>query len=84
MGYFRRKIGFLSFVLLSSAVFSACSNASSVNVSEEAAVSQGAGDLAEAELNAEDDVNSAVNFNLELDQYEPKKDHYNFYFSVCF
>ena len=81
MGYFRRKIGILPFALLSAVIFSSCSNASSVNVSEEAAVSQGTGDLIEENLNAEDDVNSAVNFNLELDQYEPKKDHYNFYFT---
>ena len=30
---------------------------------------------------AEDSVHSAVNFEHQIDSYEPKKDHYNFYFT---
>ena len=30
----------------------------------------------------EKDVQGAVNFKLVLDSYQPKKDHYNFYFPV--
>ncbi len=83
----KKKILLIS-VLMTGPVFNACSNASPAvgparneaaadqDVSEQNSVSQEA-DTAETDAS----VRSAVNFEHELDSYEPQKDQYNFYFT---
>ena len=81
MGYHHKKAGVLSFILLSAVVLASCSPASSGTGQDEDTIPKESGDMIEADSRSEDAVSSAVNFDHELDQYEPKKDHYNFYFT---
>jgi ribose transport system substrate-binding protein len=64
-------------------VFTACSSASSAAGTDESVISDDPGKTAaEPETSESDDsVRSAVDFDHELDSYEPHKDHYNFYFT---
>lgn len=74
-----RKTGIVSLVLLTALVLSSCDASSSGTGDGETA--EGTGAMTESDAKTEDTVNSAVDFDHELDQYEPKKDHYNFYFT---
>ncbi len=76
-----RKTGILSFVLLAAVVLSSCSFDSSGSVFGESNISKESGDIAETGPGTDDAVSSVVDFDHELDKYEPKKDHYNFYFT---
>ena len=64
-------------------VFTACTSASSAAGTDESVISDDPGKTAaEPETSESDDsVRSAVDFDHELDSYEPHKDHYNFYFT---
>ena len=86
MRYYHKKTDMISFALLAAIVLSSCSAssapaASSGAGSSEVTVTDGSDNTIEVDPRSEDAVNSAVNFDHELDQYEPKKDHYNFYFT---
>ena len=81
MGYDHRRTGLISLVLSAAVVLSACSFASPGAGSGTDTSPEATGDMIEADTSPEDAVSSAVDFDHELDQYEPKKDHYNFYFT---
>lgn len=76
-----RKNRILSLVLLATVFLSACSFASSDTGSDENTVSIGSDDANGSASGSENLVSSAVDFDHELDNYEPKKNHYNFYFT---
>ena len=73
----------LTMVLAALLVFAACSSASPAAGADESALSGNTGKAAEgsASSQSDDSVHSAVDFDHELDSYEPHKDHYNFYFT---
>ena len=81
MGYHHKKAGILTCTLLASVVLASCSFAPSGTGPEGSPIPKETGDTVEAASGSDDAVNSAVDFDHELDQYEPKKDHYNFYFT---
>ena len=64
-------------------VFTACSSASSAAGADETVLSDAAYGTAEAagSMQSDESVRSAVDFDHELDSYEPHKDRYNFYFT---
>ncbi len=68
-------------MLLTSAVLSSCAPAPSVTGAGVNAASNGSGSETGADQGSADAVKSAVNFEHEMDNYEPQKDHYNFYFT---
>lgn len=74
-----RKTGIVSLILLTALVLSSCDASSSGTGDGETA--EGTGTMTESDAKTEDTVNSAVDFDHELDGYEPQKDHYNFYFT---
>ena len=74
-----RKTGIVSLILLTALVLSSCDASSSGTADGETA--EGTGAMTESDAKTEDTVNSAVDIDHELDQYEPKKDQYNFYFT---
>ncbi len=83
-----KKMSYLAGMLAALIIFPACSFASSEAVPDKSVLS-GSSDTAAESGGAEGtassapdaSVRSAVNFEHELDSYEPKKDHYNFYFT---
>lgn len=76
-----RKIHFLSFALAAAVFLTSCSFPSSgIGPDENSGLTE-SGDMAETGAVSGDLVSSAVDFDHELDPYEPKKDHYNFYFT---
>ena len=75
------KYGITFFVLLAAVFLSSCSMASSKIASDEGNVSTDSGGEAKTGSASTDFVSSVVDFNHELDQYKPKKDRYNFYFT---
>ena len=81
MKYSFIKNGITSFVLLAAVFLSSCSMASSRIASYEGKVSTDSEGEAKTGSASTDFVSSAVDFNHELDQYKPKKDRYNFYFT---
>ena len=76
-----RKNRILSLVLLATVFLSACSFASSDTGSDENTVSIGSDDANGSASGSENLVSSAVDFEHELDNYVPKKNRYNFYFT---
>lgn len=83
-----RKINLIFFLIAAVCVISACSSESSAAGPDEMDPSGnsetvvGSGTFEDPDSFEPDDlVNSAVDFNHKLDEYEPKKDHYNFYFT---
>lgn len=66
--------------LLAVLILSACAGSAANGLSEggDPAVAAAAEAIPERTVES---VNSAVNFDHELDDYRPKKDHYNFYFT---
>ena len=75
MHKFSKNINMIA-ALAAALCFTACASSPSAEVSGENASSADP----QSEVIAET-VNSAVNFEHELDSYVPKKDHYNFYFT---
>lgn len=80
MWSFRRKNLILSFALLMSVFLTSCSVNSKGTGPGDSADSAESGNSAES-ANGSEVISSAVDFDHELDGYEPKKDHYNFYFT---
>ncbi len=80
MWSFRRKNLILSFALLMSVFLTSCSVNSKGTGPGDSADSAESGNSAESAKGSEV-ISSAVDFDHELDGYEPKKDHYNFYFT---
>lgn len=76
-----RKNRILSFALLAAFFLSACSFSSSDIGPAENTVSIDSENMTNVDSGSEDMVSSAVDFDHELDDYKPKKDHYNFYFT---
>lgn len=83
-----KKMILLISALTAGLVFNACSFTSpTVGTEGEESLSDqddAANDSTQKEtdpVKSDDSVRSAVNFEHELDSYEPKKDHYNFYFT---
>jgi len=70
-----KKNRILIFVFTAVLLLLMCSCTSSKSGSDEGEVPK------ETDFGSVDSVSSAVDFNHELDGYEPKKDHYNFYFT---
>ena len=71
----------LSIMLLSTIFLSSCSfNASNIDSDVNAPVAEHE-DTAQVSSGSDNLVRSAVDFEHELDDYKPKKDHYNFYFT---
>ena len=81
MRTFLKKYRILSFVLLAAVFLSSCSASSSGTGSDENTAPIESGKTAEADSGPGKSVSSAVDFDHELDRYEPQKDHYNFYFT---
>ncbi|MCR5010717.1 MAG: substrate-binding domain-containing protein [Lachnospiraceae bacterium] len=71
----------LSFTLLTAVLLTSCSFNRSGNGSEGNDGLTESGDMAETDTGSGNPVSSAVDFDHELDSYEPKNDHYNFYFT---
>ncbi len=71
----------LSFTLLATILLSSCSVSSSKISSDNDPETQKSYESAETSSASADLVKSAVDFDHELDGYEPKKDHYDFYFT---
>lgn len=65
-------------------IFTACSSSSGV-VGSESVAPQGGSETSDAAVSSGAEMitsaHGAVDFDHELDPYEPKKDHYNFYFT---
>ncbi len=78
-----KKMGLLTPALIAVLVFIACSSAFPAAGSDEDMLSADTVITAEGiDLSGSDEtVRSAVDFDHELDSYEPLKDHYNFYFT---
>ena len=82
----KRTAGLFITVFAAALLFSACTSASPMDGSggkkptAETADAVGT-DFNEDAVKPADRVRSAVDFDHELDSYEPKKDHYNFYFT---
>jgi len=74
-----KRILFMSAMSAGILIFSACSSASN-DVATDATISAGSVQTA-GQSGSEALAQSAVNFDHELDQYEPKKKEYNFYFT---
>ncbi len=81
MWNYREKTYLLSFALIATVFLTSCSFPSSGTGPDENSGLTESGDMAETGSGAGDLVSSAVDFDHELDSYEPKKDHYNFYFT---
>ena len=78
-----KKLTIAAAVLLSVLLMSACSS-SAIRESEKEPSDRSAEttkDDTSASPAADSDVQSAVDFDHELDSYQPKKDHYDFYFT---
>ncbi len=73
----------LTMVLAALLLFAACSSASPAAGSDERVLSGNSSIVAEEPISSksDDSVRSAVDFDHELDSYEPHKDRYNFYFT---
>ena len=71
----------LSFTLLATILLSSCSVSSSKVEPDKKSDSQNNIETVETSPSSADLVKSAVDFDHELDGYEPKKDHYDFYFT---
>lgn len=74
------KLTVLILILISALIFAACSSESQTERSGETA-DETDNVISESSVKAEEPVRSAVNFEHELDSYEPQKDYYNFYFT---
>ena len=83
MKKYAKLLNILTIVLAALLIFTVCSSASPADGSD-GSVFSGNSDIAAKGPKAstsDDSVRSAVNFDHELDSYEPHKDHYNFYFT---
>lgn len=79
-----RNFRILPIVLLSALVMTSCSAASSDTDLITAAPDESSNEVNATEQSdqaSDDSVRSAVDFDHELEDYEPKKDNYNFYFT---
>ncbi len=79
----RKQIILIFSMIAAVFVFSACASTSASSVPDKAGQS-GSSETAAGDQNSfkpDDTVQSAVDFDHKLDSYEPKKDHYNFYFT---
>lgn len=76
-----RKMILLLSVMTAGLIFSACSSASPAVGSDQDATSQNSVSQGSDNVSPDASIRSAVNFEHELDSYEPKKDNYNFYFT---
>ena len=82
MRYYRKNKRFVSLVLLATLLLSSCTAPASKEKSDAGTTSaESGGDGQNADPGTVDLVSNAVDFDHVLDQYEPKKDHYNFYFT---
>lgn len=83
MKKFAKKMIMMTVVLAALFVFVACSSASPIAGSDGNMLSDNSDKAAESPISSksDDSVRSAVDFDHELDSYEPHKDHYNFYFT---
>ena len=84
MRKFPKKISISLAALFTVAFFTACSSATGPAGSESSAPQSGpatSDDAVSSGTEAVTSAHSAVDFDHELDSYEPKKDHYNFYFT---
>ncbi|MBE5872658.1 MAG: sugar ABC transporter substrate-binding protein [Lachnospiraceae bacterium] len=70
-----------SFTLMATVFLSACAFTASDDSADEKTASTESGDMNEGDTGSAEQLSSAVDFEHELDQYKPKKDHYNFYFT---
>ena len=83
MKKYAKLLNILTIVLAALLIFAVCSSASPADGSD-GSVFSGNSDIAAKGPKAsasDDSVRSAVNFDHELDSYEPHKDYYNFYFT---
>ena len=83
MKKYAKLLNILTIVLAALLIFAVCSSASPADWSD-GSVFSGNSDIAAKGPKAstsDDSVRSAVNFDHELDSYEPHKDYYNFYFT---
>ena len=78
-----KVINILMMVVTAMLIFAACPSASPAAGSDERMLSGDSEKASEGPVSSksEDSVRSAVDFDHELDSYEPHKDHYNFYFT---
>lgn len=88
MQIFSKKTGIPAAALAMMLVFSSCAGADIAGGSGGSAIPDaaevtdtGASNSGDTTSKPSESVNSAVDFEHELDSYEPKKDHYNFYFT---
>lgn len=83
MRKYGKIIGLLICAMMVVLIINACSSASPAVRSNENTISDSSDVTTEAQVASkpDDSVLSAVDFDHELDSYEPLKDHYNFYFT---
>ena len=81
MRNYLKKIHIFSFVLVAAVFLASCSSGTEKSGSGGNTASSESGSTTETGSRPGDLVSSAVDFDHELDEYVPKKDRYNFYFT---
>ncbi len=81
MWNYRKKVRILSAMLFAAVFLSSCSFSDPGNKQPDNPDPAGSAGMTETVNGSGDTVRSAVDFDHDLDDYKPKKDHYNFYFT---